>query len=488
MEAYRTIPAHHSQWPGLVVRLREDNSFAANICNNFGLTSAGGVHGLLADVGTDIFQANGIGPLSKWVDDHIFFRVPHCHLNTYNNQRLSWSQLVTSNGGRIHEGSRIWYKGDTMPDGRPEEFDEDMATPLCDFSHASARSSDDAIFTYTDQDIDLLSDELGIPWETSKTIPFRSIVPYLGFVWDLNARSVAIPAEKKLKYLDAIKEWEKKPTHALAEVQKLYGKLLHASLVVTAGRAYLTNLEAMLSGFNNSPFVPHTPPRDTSSDLKWWAQRLQCPTLSRNVPGPVPLTDLDAFSDASSGFGIGITIGEKWRAWRLLPGWKSDGRDIGWAEAVGFELLSLFVLSSGGGSSHFKVYGDNKGVVEGWWKGRSRNKQTNIIFRHIHAVLHTWQCTIHTRYVPSQDNPADNPSRGVYPPLTRLLPYIPVPPELRAFVTDFDSELPSPHLDQHLPSPTLPKPCRALSDNKRASINAELDRRGEEFLSCSSHS
>ena len=324
-EAYRTIPAHHSQWPGLVVRLREDDSFAANICNNFGLTSAGGVHGLLADAGTDIFRANGIGPLSKWVDDHIFFRIPRCHLNTYNNQRLSWSQLVASNGGRIHEGSRIWYKGDTMPDGRPEEFDEDMATPLCDFSHASARSPDDAIFTYADQDIDLLSDELGIPWETSKTIPFRSIVPYLGFVWDLDARSVAIPAEKKLKYLDAIKEWEKKPTHALAEVQKLYGKLLHASLVVTAGRAYLTNLEAMLSGFNNSPFVPHTPPRDTSSDLKWWAQRLQCPTLSRNVPGPVPLTDLDAFSDASSGFGIGITIGEKWRAWRLLPGWKSDG-------------------------------------------------------------------------------------------------------------------------------------------------------------------
>ena len=51
-----------------------------------------------------------------------------------------------------------------MPDGRPEEFDEDMATPLCDFSHASACSPDNAIFTYADQDIDLLSDELGILW------------------------------------------------------------------------------------------------------------------------------------------------------------------------------------------------------------------------------------------------------------------------------------------------------------------------------------
>ena len=392
-----------------------------------------------------------------------------------------------SNGGQIHEGSRIWYKGDTMPDGCPEEFDEDMATPLCDFSHTSAHSPDNAIFTYADQDIDLLSDELGIPWETSKTIPFGPIVSYLGFLWNLDTRSVAIPAEKKLKYLNAIKEWEKKSTHTLAEVQKLYGKLLHASLVVTAGRAYLTNLEAMLSGFTNSPFVPHTPPRDTSNDLKWWAEHLQCPALSRNVPGPVPLTDLNAFSNASSGFGIGITIGDKWRAWCLLPGWKSDGRDIGWAEAVGFELLTLFVLSSGGSGSHFKVYGDNKGFVEGWWKGRSRNKQMNTVFRHIYTVLHTWQCTIHTRYVPSQDNPADNLSTGVYPPLTHFLPYIPIPPELLALITDFDSELPSPSPGQYLLPRALPKPPRALSDSKRASVNAELDRRGEEFISCSSY-
>jgi len=99
MEAYRTIPAHHSQRPCLVVHLQEDDSFAANIFNNFGLTSAGGTHGLLADAGTDIFRANGIGPLSKWVDDHIFFRIPCCHLDTYNSQHHSWCQLVASNGG-----------------------------------------------------------------------------------------------------------------------------------------------------------------------------------------------------------------------------------------------------------------------------------------------------------------------------------------------------------------------------------------------------
>ena len=98
-EAYRTIPVHHRQWPGLVVRLKEENSFVANINNNFGLTSAGGAHGMLADAGTDIMRVNGIGPVSKWVDDHIFFRIPHPHLITYNAKRQSWHKTVTDNGG-----------------------------------------------------------------------------------------------------------------------------------------------------------------------------------------------------------------------------------------------------------------------------------------------------------------------------------------------------------------------------------------------------
>jgi len=374
-----------------------------------------------------------------------------------------------------------------MPNGRPEEFDKNMATPLRDLSHTSACSPNDALYTYTDNDIDDLSERLGIPWEVSKSIPFGSVVPYLSFIWDLDTRTVAVPAEKKLKYLSAIEEWEKKPTHALAEVQGLYGKLLHVSLVSPARRAYLTSLEAMLSGFNNSPFMPHTPPHSTPDDLKWWAKLLHSLSLSRDIPGPVPLTDLDVFSDASSGFGIGITIGNNWRAWCLLPGWKADGRDISWAEAIGFELLTLFILSSSSGSTHFKVYGDNKGVVEGWWKGRSRNKQTNFIFRCIHSTLEAQRCTIHTRYVPSKDNPANEPSRGIYPHHTHLLPNLPIPTELHDLITNFNSELPPVSPSQCTMPSALPKPRHELSENERALINAELDHRGEEFFSCSSH-
>ena len=74
-EAYHTIPIVAQQWPGLVVKLLKEDEFAINTCDNFGLSSAGGIYGGLGDATLDIFRAQGIGPSSKWVDDHIFFRI-----------------------------------------------------------------------------------------------------------------------------------------------------------------------------------------------------------------------------------------------------------------------------------------------------------------------------------------------------------------------------------------------------------------------------
>jgi hypothetical protein len=46
----------------------------------------------------------------------------------------------------------------------------------------------------------------------------------------------------------------------LPKVQKLYGKLMHVTLVVPSGRTYLTSLRSMLGIFKDHPFLPHTPP------------------------------------------------------------------------------------------------------------------------------------------------------------------------------------------------------------------------------------
>src|ERR1019366_4758793 len=132
-------------------------------------------------------------------------------------------------------------------------------------------------------------------------------------------------------------------------------------------------------------------------------------------------------------------IGHKWRAWRLAPGWQSQGRNIQWAEAVGFELLVICLLTISGEGENIRVFGDNRGVVEGWWKRSSGNMPTNRVFRRILDLSERGNRVIHTRYVPSADNPADPPSRGIYPPCKFLLNDFNIPDELHPFLTGVGS-------------------------------------------------
>ena len=119
-----------------------------------------------------------------------------------------------------------------MEDGCLEEFDNDNSSPLRDLS---ASTSPSCQFTYNDTDIDHISDYLAIPWDDLKTVPFGSVIPYLGLNWDLDAKVVTLPDPKKHKYLACIEEWCQHQTHTLAQVQSLYGKLLHSCLVVKEG-------------------------------------------------------------------------------------------------------------------------------------------------------------------------------------------------------------------------------------------------------------
>jgi hypothetical protein len=218
----------------------------------------------------------------------------------------------------------------------------------------------------------------------------------------------------------------------------LYGKLLHTCLIVPEGRAYLTKLEGMIAIFHDSPHKPRHQPRQLDTDLLWWLKTLGRPTLTREIPGAQEVVDVHAYSDASSTVGIGIVVCDRWRAWALKPGWNTDGRDIGWAEAVGMELLIRSVTREAPPGTRFKIYGDNRGVVEGWWTGRSRNRQVNEVFKRIHSFLSQHTCTVYTRYVRSASNPADGPSRGIFPDSGKLLPPIDLPQDLKPFVFPLD--------------------------------------------------
>ena len=384
-------------------------------------------------------------------------------MEQYNKLRESQHNIIKKEG-MMTSGSRIWFKGMTRDNDLSDEHGEDCSRPIIDLSGTSPRSKHDSCFTYSIGDIDAVSAKLGIPWEPEKDQLFGPTTVYLGFLWNLEKRKVSLSEEKTRKYLLAISAWQTRRFHTLQDTRELYGKLLHACSVLPAGRAYLTGFERMLKVGADKPFVPHRPDKHIQEDLYWWTTALSSARAIRSIRAPSSFADIQAFSDASSQIGIRLVVGNRWRAWRLAPDWRTRNgqRDIGWAEAVGFELLIYTVAAIPYTSECVVLYGDNSGVVEGWQNGHHRNREANSCFRRIHKFISSLprHFEVHAKYIPSELNPADDPSRGRYGPWTHLLPDIPIPEPIRSLLIDASPhETTSDHriVTGHILSPAAPR-------------------------------
>ncbi|PPQ83804.1 hypothetical protein CVT24_006876 [Panaeolus cyanescens] len=291
---------------------------------------SGAVFGSVVDASCDLFRASGIGPTSKWVDDHFFIRILVSELEGYNQIRKSWAEKVSALGPQNMEGV----------------FGLGIILTLL----VALRKT--AVFATT------WMTSTAYLMKLSKDVPFSSSALYLQ--WDLDALTVSLPPEMATRYQEAIACWKARSRHNLTEIQELYGKLLQASFVIPEGRAPLTGLETALSIAHRSPFIPRFPPRYVAADLEWWHTRLSSPSNCRSVIIPPELLDLHAFCDARTSAGIDITVGDRWRAWSLHPGWRTRGgkKDIGKAEAIRLYLLPLVPRGS-----HFCVNCSSDGVV-----------------------------------------------------------------------------------------------------------------------------
>lgn len=76
---------------------------------------------------------------------------------------------------------RLWYQEKTLSSGDDKEHDKDMTFPIRDLSACPPQNAEDARFTYNMDDIDAITEPLGIRWEKSKNHPFGSVVPYIRF-------------------------------------------------------------------------------------------------------------------------------------------------------------------------------------------------------------------------------------------------------------------------------------------------------------------
>ena len=85
--------------------------------------------------------------------------------------------------------------------------------------------------------------------------------------------------------------------------------------------------------------------------------------------------------DASTSWGISVFIDHQWATWKLTPGWKVDGRDIGWAESIALELAILILIDRSLVDCTITVHGDNAGVIGVFDRGRSHSIPHNDSIR-----------------------------------------------------------------------------------------------------------
>lgn len=291
-------------------------------------------------------------------------------------------------------------------------------------------------FSYDESLIWSTAAHLGWPWAPDKFCPFSETFKYIGFKWSLARRTIALPSEKCQKYKAKLDEWSTASSLSLKSTESLIGTLNHACLVIPQGRSHLPALYAFRASFptNSSRFLRHHPPKAALEEIEWWRRTLDVEWCGIVIQLPPEPMNVDLFVDASTSWGIGLVLDGRWLAWPLKTGWKSDGRDIGWAEMVAVDLAVKTLINAGYANCHVILKSDNTGVVGALTAGYSRSTQQNFILRHIVDSFQAHGIWLTIKWIASDMNLADGPSQGCFPPKRMLLPF---PPSIPQYLRDY---------------------------------------------------
>ncbi|KAJ3549428.1 hypothetical protein NMY22_g883 [Coprinellus aureogranulatus] len=308
-------------------------------------------------------------------------------------------------------------------------------------SSGSGTSDDPYLYPYDEDDVLQAVASTKTPWHplSKKGQPFRPIFDYVGMVWDLDAKTVAVKEEKRTRFLfraDVFRANVCTQRVTEQEVMEVHGSLCHIAFVHRQGRSRLASLSAFIAEFHQyRPGKPLFAKKSVIDDIEWWVDALRIPHFSRPLVPLGDVQDLGISVDASTDWGIGLQWGNNWDAWRVKDGWKGPWRDIGWLECLAIELLVLRLEERGFHDCRIRVLSDNQGIIGAFWKGRSRNVQVNFSIRRFMAILDSLHISLEVEYVKSEDNPADPVSRGIVGPSSRqLTPVVPLPAELESYL------------------------------------------------------
>jgi len=124
----------------------------------------------------------------------------------------------------------------------------------------------------------------GVPWSIEKLHKFATVQCYIGFDWNLDRKSVAIPAEKLTKIQELVNSWLKPGARfSLVETNSMHGKLVHISCIFPIIRPLLRALSTFASIFQSPRAKLLLPPVSSKTSHGLLASYNFCRTRSLSV-------------------------------------------------------------------------------------------------------------------------------------------------------------------------------------------------------------
>ncbi|KAE8186781.1 hypothetical protein CF328_g7127 [Tilletia controversa] len=281
-------------------------------------------------------------------------------------------------------------------------------------------------------DILAVNRELDFTWNPENTVDFRADPKYIGWVFNIPERKAVLPREKAEKYVDRASPFEKGLQQDKHTTQKLLGSLQHVAFVARDLRLHLGSIASFLASCpEEKQYQKRFIPVEVQKEAGFWVKALSTVPFVRSFalsPNRFPDT---VWVDASTEWGIGVLVGEAWGAWKWLPGWETDGRGIGWAEAIALEFGLLAAKACGASNSTIDFRSDNQGVLYSYKRGHSRGKQINTVLKRVVDLERDDRIQLDIKYIESEPNPGDGPS--IFPSGPRL-PTFKIPPLVSAYV------------------------------------------------------
>lgn len=271
--------------------------------------------------------------------------------------------------------------------------------------------------TTTMLDIVRASEQLGVKTNVTKYSEFAVEQSFIGFVWNLQTKSVGLSAEKLLKRRSELDQFWIKISWTKNELETINGKLNHLTLILPQLKPYLTANFRWLASWTRP--MKRKAPLDVLNDMLFWRTTLTSLKPMRLIPDLVEW-NVGWVGDASTEFGIGVIVGRYWGQFRWKDGWRSPvnkpPRSIAWAETATVRLgLLMVAMVHDVAGRKLSCLSDNTTTNGAAKNLRSRDFWVNEEWKLIQTLLIRLDCDMALHYVKSKDNEADLLSRGADP-------------------------------------------------------------------------